>query len=131
MSENVTLRESVAEEIRVLLARRMMSASELGRRVGMTQPYISRRLTGETAFDIDDLAKIADALGVEVAELLPRPNEGRLVTTSRHRETSPREINDRKATLTGRTRPIGGPANPIPRQATRRPARLPLAMTGS
>lgn len=45
------LREYVAEEIRVLLARKRMSGIELGRRAGMKQSTISRRLTGETAFD--------------------------------------------------------------------------------
>src|SRR5690606_40344194 len=50
-SESTTtarLRESVAEEIRVLLARRRRSASELARQIGVTQPYISRRLTGRS-----------------------------------------------------------------------------------
>ena len=75
MSDNATvtatpMRERVAEEIRVLLARRRMSASELARQAGMTQPYISRRLTGEIAFDVDDLDKIAVALGVKPADLL-------------------------------------------------------------
>lgn len=77
MSQNGTgsvtpMRELVAEELRVLLARRRMSASELGRRIGVTQPYISRRLTGEIAFDLDDLQRIADAMGVTIADLLPR-----------------------------------------------------------
>lgn len=75
MSENVTatpMRVRTAEEIRVLLARRRMSASELARRTGMTQPYMSRRLTGEIAFDVDDLDLIATVLEVNVADLLPR-----------------------------------------------------------
>ena len=77
MSENGTvsvtpMRELVAEELRVLLARRRMSASELGRRIGVTQPYISRRLTGEIAFDLDDLQRIADAMEVTIADLLPK-----------------------------------------------------------
>jgi transcriptional regulator with XRE-family HTH domain len=66
------LREHVAEEIRVLLARKRMSGIELGRRIGMKQSTISRRLTGETAFDMDDIEAIADALGVDVSDLMPK-----------------------------------------------------------
>lgn len=75
MSENSTeretpIREYVAEEIRVLLARRRMSASELARRIGQSQPYLSRRLTGEVALDVDDLVKIAQVLDVSPGSLL-------------------------------------------------------------
>lgn len=75
MSEDVAARVTpmrvvIAEEIRVLLARRRMSASELARQMGTTQPYISRRLTGEIAFDVDDLEKIAGVLHVQPRDLL-------------------------------------------------------------
>lgn len=66
------LREHVAEEIRVLLARKRISASELARRTGIKQSTMSRRMTGETAFDMDDLEVIAAVLEVEVSELLPQ-----------------------------------------------------------
>lgn len=77
MSEKSTpprgrLREHVAEEIRVLLARKRISATELARRTGIKQSTMSRRMTGETAFDMDDLELIADALGVEVTDLMPK-----------------------------------------------------------
>lgn len=65
------IREYVAEELRALLARRQMSATELARRIGATQPYIWRRMSAEIAFDIDDLQRIAAVLGVEVSDLLP------------------------------------------------------------
>lgn len=66
------LRHRTAEEIRVLLARRRMSAAELARRTGIKQSTMARRMTGETAFDLDDLESIATALEVDVTELLPR-----------------------------------------------------------
>lgn len=77
MSEQTTpprgrLREHVAEEIRVLLARRRMSGAELARRTGIKQSTMSRRMTGETAFDMDDLEAIAAVLDVEVGDLIPR-----------------------------------------------------------
>ncbi len=65
------LRERTAEEIRALLARRRISAAELARRTGMKQSTLARRMTGETAFDLDDLEVIAEVLGVEVTDLLP------------------------------------------------------------
>lgn len=69
--ERSTLREAVAEEIRAALARRRMSASALARALGKSQTYVWRRLSGETAFDTDDLEAIAGALRVPVVELLP------------------------------------------------------------
>lgn len=72
------LRHHVAEEIRALLGRRQMSGAKLARAIDQSEMYVSRRLRGETAFDLDDLERIADVLGVTVADLLPsakvRPN---------------------------------------------------------
>lgn len=65
------LRQRTAEEIRVLLARKRMSAAELARRTGIKQSTMARRMTGEIAFDLDDLEAIARVLEVEVVELLP------------------------------------------------------------
>lgn len=74
MSDAVTpMSERVAEEVRVLLARRRLSASELARRINQTQRYLSRRLSCEVAFDVNDLELIANALDVEIADLLPAP----------------------------------------------------------
>jgi transcriptional regulator with XRE-family HTH domain len=66
-----TLNQRVAEEIRVLLARRRLTATELARMTGMTQRSISRRITGEKKIDVDDLQRIADALDVDLYDLLP------------------------------------------------------------
>jgi transcriptional regulator with XRE-family HTH domain len=49
-----------------------MSAAELARRTGIKQSTMARRMTGETAFDLDDLERIAEVLEVEVADLLPK-----------------------------------------------------------
>lgn len=69
------LRESTAEEIRSLMARRRLNGVRLAVVIGRSQSYVSRRLTGETAFDVDDLERIATALGVGVRELLPRDGD--------------------------------------------------------
>src|SRR6266516_3383849 len=71
VTSSTPLRVRVAEEVRVALARKRMSAAKLGRALGVSQTYVWRRLNGETAFDLDDLERIAAILGVEIASLLP------------------------------------------------------------
>lgn len=66
-----SLRERTAEEVRVALARKRMSASQLARQMRKSQAYIWRRLSGETAFDVDDLEAIAAILDVTPVDLLP------------------------------------------------------------
>ncbi|MEV4271978.1 helix-turn-helix domain-containing protein [Micromonospora aurantiaca (nom. illeg.)] len=72
------LRHQVAEEIRAQLGRKQMSGAKLARAIDQSEMYVSRRLRGETAFDLDDLERIADVLGVTVTDLMPsakvRPN---------------------------------------------------------
>jgi transcriptional regulator with XRE-family HTH domain len=65
-----SLSDRVAEELRAVLARRQISASELARRTGLRQPYLSRRMTGAVPFNLDDLELIAPVLRIEVADLL-------------------------------------------------------------
>lgn len=67
----VPLRERVAEELRALLARRKVTPTELGRRLGKSQTWVWRRLEGEVAFDLNDLEAIAAVLAVTPADLLP------------------------------------------------------------
>lgn len=69
-TREVRLHERATEEIRVLLARRKMSAAELARRAGQKPAALSRRMTGEIPFDLDELQVIARELGVTVMELL-------------------------------------------------------------
>jgi transcriptional regulator with XRE-family HTH domain len=71
VASGTPLRVRVAEEIRVALARKRMSAARLGRELGVSQTYVWRRLKGEVAFDLDDLDRIAEILGISVASLLP------------------------------------------------------------
>jgi len=61
----------IAEEIRVLLVRRRWNPTRLSRELGVSQTYVWRRLSGETAFDVDDLERIAEVLQVDVLALLP------------------------------------------------------------
>lgn len=54
-----------------MLGRHRVSAVRLARTVGLSQPYLSRRLSGRMAFNLDDIETIADALDVPVMRLFP------------------------------------------------------------
>jgi transcriptional regulator with XRE-family HTH domain len=66
----MSLREATAEEIRALLARRRKSHNWLAAQIRHSAAYLSRRMTGDTAFDLDDLERIAAALGVSAADII-------------------------------------------------------------
>nr|MDT0658080.1 helix-turn-helix domain-containing protein [Micromonospora sp. DSM 115978] len=66
------LAELVAEEVAAALGRRRMTGAALAAAIGASEMYISRRLNKQTAFSLNDLDRIARALGVSVLDLLPR-----------------------------------------------------------
>jgi transcriptional regulator with XRE-family HTH domain len=61
----------VAANVRAEMARQRITQNDLIAATGWSQQKISRRLTGTVAFDVAELAVIADYLGKEPAELLP------------------------------------------------------------
>lgn len=65
------LADFVATEIRAEMARKKRTGVELARHLGMAQPTISKRLNGETPFDLLELGKVASWLGVPVSSLFP------------------------------------------------------------
>ena len=65
----------VRRRVRVALAEHEISASEMARRCGWTQSYISRRMAGRSPFDVADLARIAEELGIGVSSLTAEPAE--------------------------------------------------------
>lgn len=67
------LTELVAENVRAEMARARLSGSQLAEKLKMSHPYLSRRLTGKVAFDTDDLAAIAEVLGISVMDLMRAP----------------------------------------------------------
>jgi transcriptional regulator with XRE-family HTH domain len=62
--------ESVRTNIRAEMARRSLTQSALADRLGISQPSLSKRLSGQTQIEVRDLFGIADALGVHPADLL-------------------------------------------------------------
>lgn len=64
-------RAAVAGEVRGILAKRKIPAYKIGDTLGQSRGYWQRRVSGGTAFDIDDLAAIAGMLGVQIIDLIP------------------------------------------------------------
>lgn len=122
----VDLGPQVAEEVRVWLARRRLSATELARRIGVTQSYLARRMSGAQPFDITDLGRIAHALDVLVGDLLPASSRSTSAgATGRYPTVDP---------LAARVVAVGGEARPTRAVRTRRsphpPARAGGQVTG-
>lgn len=64
------LREKVAQEVRAEIARAGFSVNAAAKALEWTQPYLQRRISGTTAFDVDDLEHISRWLGVPVSVLI-------------------------------------------------------------
>ena len=74
-STEVSLNHLVAGEIRAEMARQRRTGVELASHLQITQQAVSRRLSGEASLDLDDVARIADWLGVPLARLIPGLDE--------------------------------------------------------
>lgn len=66
----------VAGEIRAHAARKGLSGRQLAFQLGKSQPWMSRRLTGEVALDVAELDIIATVLGVSPRDLFPKQETG-------------------------------------------------------
>lgn len=117
--KSLTLR--VAEEIRVAMVRRGFNGAKLARALGVSAAWVSYRLTGAQAIDLDDLARISSVLGVSPMDLIPRESSGvterylpgeRVIATvdaqKTHRPTNPvrRPSIRRRPIDTGSRRPV-------------------------
>ena len=67
MPSSPTLTEIVAETIRQEMAAKNVSGAKLALAIGKSDMYVSRRLRGETAFDMHDIELIAAELGVPIS----------------------------------------------------------------
>lgn len=64
------------DELRRIREKRGLSQQSLADRAGVTKSTVYEAETGRRTPMLDSLGKIADALGVEVADLLPSRREG-------------------------------------------------------
>lgn len=128
MSTEPKLSAVAAEEIEVMLVRRRMNKSGLARLLGVSHTWVTNRLSGQQEIGLNELQRIAAILNVEIGELLPRANEGRVLPTgARHSDEQGRGITIRKFGLADHPRPNGHPKRTQPDPSTRRPARVRAA----
>lgn len=66
---------TVAANVRAEVARRGLRHADLADALGISRPAMSRRLTGDMTFDVDELQTVARFLGVPVAHLLDAADE--------------------------------------------------------
>ena len=62
----------VAAKVHAEMARQRMSQTAIAERMAVSQAYVSRRLTGEVAFDLVELDLVASILGVPVEQFVAR-----------------------------------------------------------
>jgi len=61
---------AISSGLRARLAVQRITGAELARRLGRSQSSISRRLIGDAAWDVDELAAVARALDVDILEIV-------------------------------------------------------------
>lgn len=64
---------AVAANIRAEAARRGWTQQQLADRIGLGRISMSDRYRGRTAWSLDEVEQVADAMGLQVADLLARP----------------------------------------------------------
>ena len=69
-------REAVAAEVRAAAGRAGLKQSELARLASMKATSMNRKWNSETAFTVDELMRIADALGISPGTLIPKDSQG-------------------------------------------------------
>jgi len=75
LSRTDTIAAKIAVEIRKELATLNQSQAALARAMGETAMWLSQRLNGTIQMSVNDLARIADALGLTPSELIKRTEE--------------------------------------------------------
>ena len=65
-----SLRERTADNIRALRTAKGVSQEKLAEQAGFHRTYVSQLERGATNISLDNLEKIADALGVDASKLL-------------------------------------------------------------
>lgn len=74
-----TLQSAVAAEVRAEMARRRFTGVELAAHLNLAQQSVSKRLSGGTPIDLDELSAIAQWLGLDVLTLIERARDAEAV----------------------------------------------------
>lgn len=67
----IALAQRIGREIHAEMIRQGLTQEDLAERLGRSQQWVSRRITGRTPVDAADVEQIAAALGVPLTRLLP------------------------------------------------------------
>lgn len=67
----ISMAHRVAAEVRAELARQRRTQADLASALGMSPQAVGRRLSGEHPFDVVELGRAADWLGVPLSSLVP------------------------------------------------------------
>lgn len=78
---------TTASNLRAELARQGRKKGDLARHLGLSGSAMTRRLSGETPMDVNEICAVAAWLDVPISALLPDP--GRIVTTDQYLRDSP------------------------------------------
>ncbi|MHA2788302.1 helix-turn-helix domain-containing protein [Corynebacterium sp. S7] len=90
--QTMTLNEAIGAKVDQIMFRRRITRKALGEALGITGAGVSRKLYGQTAWTTEDLYVVADVLGVEVTDLLPR----RVEVTTDEKTPSEEGVNRKK-----------------------------------
>jgi transcriptional regulator with XRE-family HTH domain len=64
-------RQVIAAEVRAAMARKRITQADLAGQMGIGRPTLSERLSGQRAFDTDQLIQISTILGVDFLSFFP------------------------------------------------------------
>lgn len=93
----MTANDRLRQNLRELMEWRRLTQAELAEALGVSQPWVSKRLSGVTPFQIEDLDRLARLFDLTVAQLLQdgygqwerRSGEDRRVSLERRRARRP------------------------------------------
>lgn len=69
LGQTQTANDRLRENVRALMDWRRMTQADLAEKLQRSQPWLSKRLTGTTPFQIEDLDALADVFGLSPQEL--------------------------------------------------------------
>lgn len=79
MDTNEALARRIADEVRATMADKRISQRDLAQAANLPLVTLSRRLSGVSKpFDIEELARVAEALGLSVVEIVLRAERAAL-----------------------------------------------------
>jgi transcriptional regulator with XRE-family HTH domain len=71
----VSLSEQVTAELRAEIGRQRLTHTELARRMGVTQPTVTRWVNGTNRLDLDDFERLCRALDLPPERFLRAPED--------------------------------------------------------